>query len=490
MSLRLIERIHEAAVRGGDRVAVRQVWPSGGQAISYRELSESIHRVAEYLRRALPRDGVVLLSCSNRPAYLPAFLGVLEAGMAVFPVAPDLAAAELLDAARRCGAAAMLSAGCADPLLGGAFAEAQSADVLGGEFILSHRPAWPARSDLGSAMLLLSSGTTGQPKIVVRDAKSLDAVAKNMAEAIGFTASDRVLAAVPLCHSYGVEHGLLAPLWAGCEVRLSDGFELSIARRQLAHEGISIFPGVPFMYEMLCAGTDVISLPNIRRAYSAGAPLPRQVFETAKGKLGIRVTQLYGATEIGSVTFNSPEDQTFDAASVGCAMENVRIVILDPDDPKTDQPLASGDEGHVAICAPSMMSGYLDSDESPIADGFFLSGDLGRLDEQGRLTITGRIKLLIDVGGRKVNPLEVEQAIQSHPAVGACVVVPYQISQTLFRLKAIVTPAAPGVMPDVNELREWARRQLSGYKIPRVFEVRATLPRSAAGKILRQMVEP
>src|SRR5882724_8828379 len=133
------------------------------------------------------------------------------------------------------------------------------------------------------------------------------------------------------------------------------------------------------MYEMLCAGEEVAALPSIRRAYSAGGPLPREIFEAANGKLGIRVTQLYGATEIGSVTFNSPEDEPFEPASVGRAMEDVRILILDPDDPKTDRPLVSRVEGHVAVCAPSMMSGYVNSDESPMLDGFFLTGDLGRL---------------------------------------------------------------------------------------------------------------
>jgi acyl-CoA synthetase (AMP-forming)/AMP-acid ligase II len=148
-------------------------------------------------------------------------------------------------------------------------------------------------------------------------------------------------------------------------------------------------------------------------------------------------------------------------------------------------------QGHVAVSAASMLRGYLGDDHSPTTiDGFFPTGDLGRLDERGNLTITGRIKLLIDVGGLKVNPLEVEQVLAEHPGVATCVVVPVRVSETVSRLKAIVTPR-----PDVAEplepaaLRSFARSRLAGYKVPRVFEVRDRLPTSATGKILRHLVK-
>lgn len=337
-------------------------------------------------------------------------------------------------------------------------------------------------------MLLLSSGTTGKPKIVRRDAASLDAVSAAMAQAVGFTRDDCVLAATPLFHSYGVEHGLLAPMWAGSQVDLCDGFERQVVHRHLLSGSTTIFPGVPFMYEMLCdAAVDSTTLTRLRRAYSAGGPLPRALFERMEQKFGARVTQLYGATEIGSVTFHSPEDEPFDPGSVGRAIQGVQLLMLDPSAPDTNHPLPTDAEGHVAIKAASMLSGYLDGEPAPLLDGYFLTGDLGRLDPRGRLTITGRIKLLIDIGGRKVNPLEVEEVIARHPDVGACVVVPMEMSETLFRLKAIVVPARPDAPPDPRELRGWVRERLSHYKVPRVFEVRSDLPRSAAGKILRNL---
>jgi acyl-coenzyme A synthetase/AMP-(fatty) acid ligase len=244
------------------------------------------------------------------------------------------------------------------------------------------------------------------------------------------------------------------------------------------------------MFEMLAGDAGAVPAGPIflRRAYSAGGPLPRSLFDAMGRKFAFPVAQLYGATEIGSVTFNDPAIVPFDPAAVGRAMAGVSIRILGPDHPIVDRPLGMNSEGHVAVRAPSMLSGYIDGDSPPLLHGYFLTGDLGRLDSSGALTVTGRIKLLIDVAGRKVNPLVVERVMCEHPGVAECVVVPLRVSQTLCRLKAIFTPS-PGASPHIDDLRRFARERLSAYKVPRVFEMRDSLPRSPAGKILRHVLE-
>ncbi|HZK80524.1 MAG TPA: fatty acid--CoA ligase family protein, partial [Humisphaera sp.] len=356
--------------------------------------------------------------------------------------------------------------------------------------VLHAGPQWTTSRAEDAGLLLLSSGTTGRPKIVRRNGASLDAVSANMVNAIQFTPRDRVLAGVPLCHSYGMEHGLLCPIWAGSCTHLYERFDLPAAMNELTSGAVTIFPGVPFMFETLCGAGEHSAQPlSLRRAYSAGAPLPRSLFEACANQFGIAVAQLYGATEIGSVTFNDPLIDPFNPASIGRPMDGVSIRILDPDSPDVDRPLPTGSEGHLAIQAPSMLTAYLDGEPPPLAGGHFLTGDLGRLSADGALTITGRIKLLIDIGGRKVNPLEVEQVLCSHESVGECVVMAAPVSQTLNRLKAIVTPARPGILPDAKALRDHCKARLSAYKVPRIFEVRETLPRSPAGKILRQALD-
>jgi long-chain acyl-CoA synthetase len=122
---------------------------------------------------------------------------------------------------------------------------------------------------------------------------------------------------------------------------------------------------------------------------------------------------------------------------------------------------------------------------TPFIDGFIMTGDLAKLDQHGALSITGRLRLLIDVGGRKVNPIEVEQVIREHPQVAECVVVPVQVSQTVSRLKAVVIPKGN---PTPEEIRDFARERLTAYKVPRLVEFRDNLPRTPLGKILRHLV--
>jgi long-chain acyl-CoA synthetase len=164
------------------------------------------------------------------------------------------------------------------------------------------------------------------------------------------------------------------------------------------------------------------------------------------------------------------------------------VRILDPGDP--DHVLPAGTEGQVAVAAPSMLCGYVGADV-PLAGAHFLTGDLGRLDERGRLHLTGRLKLLIDVGGLKVNPVEVERVLMEHPLVGECAVVPVRLSDTVERIRAVVAPA-PGSPPgalNAEELRRFAQTRLAPHKVPRVVEIRGALPRSPAGKVLRSELE-
>ena len=137
-----------------------------------------------------------------------------------------------------------------------------------------------------------------------------------------------------------------------------------------------------------------------------------------------------------------------------------------------------------------MLTEYVDDPASPTTGGFLLTGDLGCLDQRGTLTLTGRTKLMVDIGGMKVNPLEVEAVLTRHPAVREAVAVAVPYSETACRLKAIIVPE-PGSEVSADELREFTRRHLIHYKVPRSFEIRTTVPRSPTGKILRQkLMEP
>ena len=415
--MRLLDRLaHHAADRPAT-IAYRDA--ATGASLTWAELS------ARVTAAAVPAGGPAVIVLPNTLDFPVAFLAALAAGVGAFPISTGESPAAVAAATARA-----------------------------------------ATSAAGPHLLLLSSGSTGVPKIVRRSAAAVDAVCEQMVDAIGITAADHVLATVPLCHSYGLEHGLLAPVWAGATVTLCRGLDLPVVRRELTG-GVTLLPAVPSAFEALSRLDG--PLPPMR-AYSAGGVLPPAVAVACRDRLGWVIGQVYGATEIGSVTYAAGADGT-----VGRPMPGVAI--------RTDA------DGQVLVAAGSLFDGYLGEANPTPPGGFYPTGDLGHVDPAGRLHVTGRAKLLVDVGGRKVNPLEVEGVLLDHPHVGGCVVVPVQQTATVARLKAIVEPRRPGPVPVPAELRAFARQRLAAHKVPRAFEVWDALPRSPAGKVLRQRVQ-
>jgi long-chain acyl-CoA synthetase len=335
------------------------------------------------------------------------------------------------------------------------------------------------------SLLLESSGTTGAPKVLRRHLTALLADGHHCRVAVGLGPDDVMLAAVPLYHSYGIDHAVLAAVLAGCRVDIMRRFDPHRARAALEDDGITVMPAVPLMLDVIVKAGGPGRAPSLRHVFSAGSPLPERVEAAFAEAYGVHVGQIYGASEFGSVTFNDPSAAPYDPTSVGRPMGDVEVRILDSETPRSDAPLAPGVEGQVAIKAGSMMAGCLNDALAPDERGFLLSGDLGRLDGDGRLYITGRIKLLIDVAGLKVNPLEVEAILGTHPAVADVVVIPVPYSDVVSRLRAVVIPQE-GKSVSKRELQELAAQHLTPYKVPRFWEITRDVPRSPTGKILRR----
>lgn len=454
----------------------------GAAGLTWTQLHHRTRAASAWVRANVPQNAVVALASRNRPRMVPVFLGVLHAGRTLFPVDAALTDAEVNALVERAGIDRVLADASTAARLTGNVTSLDA--VLAGAGPVDE--AFP-----GAALLLQSSGTTGGPKIVRRSGASLDAVARNVAQAVGLTPADRVIAAVPLTHSYGLENALLAPVFAGASMLHHVGDDDNGPRRfvpgTVLGAGATVLPGVPSMFEMILAGP--AGCGSLRCAYSAGAPLPAALADALRERDGLALGTLYGATEIGSVTFAATRSGD---GAVGRPMDGVDVRVVDPERPEHD--VEPGGTGHLAVRAPSMFDGYLNAD-GPDADrlptGHFLTGDLGRTDpDTGEVVVTGRLKLLIDIGGRKVNPLEVESAVADHPGIAECVVLPDPVSPTISRVKAVVTAASGHAAPDARELRRFLKPHLAAYKLPRSVEVRATLPKSATGKILRRELLP
>ncbi|CAG0990583.1 fatty-acyl-CoA synthase [Phycisphaerales bacterium] len=445
------------------------------QPWTYRALAHSVQRLAARLAADFPPGAPVALWAENGPEHVAWLLAGFTAGLRVLLLHPLLTTHEAEAAMRRCGARAVVSAATRTTLPHLSLSLAND---------LSDPPNAMTDRAVGSA-ILLSSGTTGLPKLARRDGPSLDADGASLAAAASLTPDDRVLAAVPMSHSYGMDL-TLAALVAGASLHIRPGgFEGGALHRYLADGGVTVVPGVPLMFAALARDSGSARPSGVRLAFSAGSPVPPRLSEDVRRHWGITLGHLYGATELGAVTFGNPGDPRFSPASVGFAMPGVHFRVVDPADHARELPL--GSEGELAVLAPSMLCEYLDG-PVPLVDGHFLTGDLGRLDEHGRIYVTGRLKHLIDIGGLKVNPAEVEAVFEQHPAILDCALAPLVLSDTVTKLRLLYVPVDDAPAVSAPDLRAFARSRLAPYKLPRTYQPVPTLPRSASGKLLRDLL--
>ena len=486
-----LEALSRHAAERPTAVAVAEVAADGGavRTATYRELVAGAAARAGAISGVV-RPGATMLAAWPSGIDLAAwFAGAISAGVRLVLMHPKCGAGEC---AAVCGRAHVKAVLATEPLLTrirdpivrleGLFHAALKREGSGREHVRLRGECAPGGIVLGS------SGTTGLPKLVLRESAALDADARAVGVGMSLTADDCVLCVPPLCHSYGADV-LLGTLLAGATLRVMTEFDPAGVVRQLA-DGVTVLPGVPFMYESLARigggageGTDGPGPAHaLRLALSAGSPLNTRVRREFASRWKIEVGQLYGATELGTVSMSIPGEPGFDADSVGRPLPGVSFRVVDVDDPT--RVLSPGEEGQLAVMAPSMLSGYID-DEVALVNGHLLTGDLARMDNEGRATITGRLKLLIDTGGFKVNPLEVEARLLEHPGVAECAVVPLELSDTIQRPFALVVARDSQRPPGDAELRQFLRERLAPTKIPRSFRMVASLPRSPLGKLLR-----
>jgi acyl-CoA synthetase (AMP-forming)/AMP-acid ligase II len=455
----------------------------------WAELRRCAEQVAaRVLAQAGERACVLLVARSSIETQV-CLLGGLWAGADVLPVSPLTTPSELRDLAKRAGVSLAIADGAAAAKLAALdlpVLPLETASGSSGSKRLGARSE-PEASVVGTGSILLqSSGTTGLPKIVQRGAAALDATGRMLQAAFGLGPGDRLLLTLPQYHSYGIDTGLLASVIAGCELEIHEKFVPAAVRSALLERRITVWPAVPLMLDLVSRlALTGAARHSLRCAVSAGSPLSVRVAAQFEARVGVRVSQIYGASEFGSVTFGDARSAAYVPGTVGLPLPGVALQVRSPGDGPS---LPAGSEGELWVAAPSMMSRYLDDAERPAADGFLRTGDLGRLDERGALTLTGRLKLLIDVAGQSINPLELEACLNLHPGVLESVVVAMPHSDTSERLKAIVVPE-PGARPDPLEILRHARLHLARSKVPRAVEIRDEVPRTPTGKINRRELQ-
>ena len=322
---------------------------------------------------------------------------------------------------------------------------------------------------LPSTPLHLTSGSTGIPKIAIRPGPCAVAEARHYIETLGIDASDKLLCVSPMSHAYAYGMCLMVPLLTSADVATMRRFHPRLAGRALTELGITIFPAVPAMLDILPFPDRA---PALRAVLTAGAPLPARTATAYRERYNIRIRPLLGTTETGGISIDRMEDE-FDG-SVGPPMNGVEVAADEP----------RGDAGLLRVRSSSMMAGYLGTDgrvdRTPLEpEGWFYTGDLATV-RSGKIFLHGRESEVINVLGLKVIPSEVEAVIGALPEVADVKVYAGRHRSGSERVHAAVVCGKP-VSEDA--LREHCKQHLVAYKCPNHYFFLDALPRTPQGKI-------
>lgn len=467
-----------------------------GITLNYQELWEQIEAISRRLREAGvgPGQRVAVLLPQGALQVL-AVAGVLNQHVAI-PLQAKTTASEVESHLRRLSATALITSQ--------EFKEETEAAIQSGVIVLNVRNGespdeWQIRTTdavrtttvetTNAILFLITSATTGNSKIVPLSPANLDAGNESTRDAARLTSADRLLLMVSLCHRLGMESALAQWLADGAVIA-TEGFDPSAYIHWLNDQRPTWYVCTPTVHQgaLLQLRNEPPSAPHsLRFLQSAGAPLPNEVRQELEEVLSVPVLNGYGATEAHYIAIEAfpPIHLVPNAAGRSCGSE---IGIMAP----SGELLLSGEEGEIVVRGAAVFSGYYDDPEATDAafhKGWFRTGDLGRLDQDGNLFVTGRLKEMINRGGEKILPGEVDAAFETHPAVleAAAFAVPHP---TLGEDVACAVVLRTGTESQVSarELRRHASQQLASFKVPHRIHFVDEIPRGELGKPQRWML--
>ncbi|MDJ0943680.1 MAG: class I adenylate-forming enzyme family protein [Kiloniellales bacterium] len=336
------------------------------------------------------------------------------------------------------------------------------------------------------AALIYTTGTTGAPKGVMLTHDNLMFIAGRSSRQRGVTAADRVYDVLPMSHVFGLSSVLLGSLYQGARLDLVPRFDPEAVARALAEDGVTIFQGVPQMYARLLARLEAgagLPAPRLRYISAGGAPLEPDLKARVEALWSLPLHNGYGLTETSPTISTTEPDRPAADDSTGPPLPDVEVRIAGPE----GEALPTGEVGEIRIRGRLVMKGYYRDPEQTSAavtsEGWFRTGDLGRLSAEGELYVVGRLKELIIRSGFNVYPPEVEAVVASHPRVALAAVLGRKVPGNE-EVVAFVQPP-PGGEIDVTALRAFVEPRLAPYKRPSDYVVMAELPASATGKLLK-----
>jgi len=465
--------------------------------ISHRALADSIERLAGVLRCAGLRPGdAVALVLPNGPELLVLFLALARARLIAAPLNPaykgdelrwlfkDVQAHAIVTTVGNGVVVAGAAAGLGAPVWLASMDPSGNVSLAGVPRTSRGGPEMPDAEDV--ALFLHTSGTEGQPKVVPLTHTNVLRSAQHIASHYGLTPADRSLIVLPLFHGHGLIGAALATLVSGGAVIVPPRFSASRFWKSFRSHRASWYSAVPTIHQILLERADADGAPHggARFIRSCSEALAPAVLSALERRFGAPVVEAYGLTEAAHQVASNPlPPRERKSGTVGPGV-GAEVAIID----STGRHLPPHGAGEVVIRGQGMMHGYHDNpaaDAAVFVDGWLRTGDLGVLDDDGYLTLKGRIKEMINRGGEKISPMEIETVLLAHPAVAEAAVFGVPDPKYGEEVEAAVVLKAQA---EPEELRIFCRERLADFKVPNVIRIVSGLPTNAMGKVERRVL--
>ena len=505
---------------------------------TYTELKDSVDRFAFALRKiGLQQGDRIAIMLPNIPQQVISFFGALKAGCVVVNTNPTYTPRELGHLLEDSGATAIvvlsgfyervaqvkdstelkhiIVTDLPDPLgfpfnrlvekkvrkAGMMVDVADGAGIWGFDNLIKTSAPNPPTIDVTPDDVVLfqyTGGTTGSPKAamlthrnVVSNVQQIEAWYRDLEYG-----GEKILGAIPFFHVYGMTVAMLFSIYNGAELIVTpDPRQTDLVLEILQREKITMYPGIPTMYTAIInhPKVDEADLSSIKACLSGGMSLPVEIQRRFEQITGGKLAEGYGLTETSPVACANPINGMRKEGSIGLPVPSTEVTIvgLEPNEDGKYEPVAAGEDGELVIRGPQVMKGYWNRpDETAAAiteEGWFHTGDIARMDEDGFFYIVDRKKDLIITSGYNVVPREVEEVLYMHEKVQEAVVAGVPDAVRGENVKAYIVLKA-GQQSTPEEISEFCREHLAPYKVPRLVEFRDELPRSQVGKILRRVL--
>lgn len=491
----LKELLTSRAAETGDRPAVIY----RDQPISYRELEARVVRFANALAGlGVGRDDKVAIMLNNCPEFIVAFFACSYLGAVAVPVNIFYKERELEFLLRDSDAVALV----ANPAFAEFFSRIEEKPplfkwlIVNGDYPeglrfaeleagASHEPVRVEVSEDDVAEILYTSGTTGVPKGTMLTQGNLFFHADAIIQVLELVEDDRALMVVPMFHGYGITVMLCCFRVGTCFVLLDPFNPVEVFQAVEKHR-VTFLPMVVAMYFMLYhhPEREKYDLSSLRIGISGASAMPAQLMHDASEAFGIKILEAWGLTECSASATIQRMNMPYKEGSVGLAHPGVEVGVMDDE----GNLLGPNQVGELVIRGPLVMKGYYkrpEETEEALRGGWLHSGDMGYYDDEGYFFMVDRKKEMVNVGGEKVFPREVEELMYTHPAIAEAALVP-QPDARLGEIPVAVVALKPGATLSEGELVEFLSHKLARFKVPRRVVIMDSLPRNPIGKIVKK----